>query len=316
MRESLDELFEAFRDVPKPTSAKGCSQGCCMEDDEVRALLDADPRSLTAKQLVPYVDGAFMTLSNVPEFTYLLPGMLRVWSQEIVGDSFQSAFNERFHAALGRRYDGVAQLAPSFIVTQLDTPLREAVVAFMREALLARIGSGRSFIVHGMMTPAHAWFRLLATYGVVTGDVPALWTAWWDLPSPGHAIAAVQYASALICSRKDNPAFPWDRKRGGGSPCLWEYDTLDDKDWIWIPSNVEFLRQTLTPGYLTQKLTEAAAHLASPADRHVAAGLRQVLIAEPTRMQCRIDQLLEMLTTPNWQVRLDKSLEDLKRQEV
>ncbi len=154
MDSSAEELFNAFREVEKPASAKGCSQGCCMEDDEVVALLNADQRSLTAKQLMPYLDGAFVTLSNVPEFTYLLPGMLKVWSKEMFTKEYESAFTQYFHAALGQRCEEVARLAPSFIITQLAPALQDAVVRFMHQALLQRIGSEETLLVQGM-SPTH-----------------------------------------------------------------------------------------------------------------------------------------------------------------
>ena len=120
-----------------------------MEDDEVMALLNANQRTLTANQLTSYVDGAFVTLSNVPEFTYLLPGMLSVWSQEIFNPA-PSAFTERFHSALGQRYEGVTQLAPSFITTQLAPPLKDVVVQFMRQVLLQRIGAESLLSIPGV----------------------------------------------------------------------------------------------------------------------------------------------------------------------
>lgn len=313
MRVPADELFHAFKDVPKPAHAKGCSQGCCMEDADVQALLDADQHLLTAAQLRRYLDAVFVTHGSVTEFIYLLPAMLKTWSEEIFTQAHESVFTQYFHAALGQRYEGVAHIAPSFLVTQLAPSLQQTVVAFMRESMLHRIGSETRLTVRGL-SPTHLWFTVLAAYGVIVPDVEALWNAWWAYPSTGHAVAALQYASCVITGGRGNPIFaPWDRNTGGGAPCLWEYDSIVDEEWRWLPENRDFLQRTLTIPWLEERLSAADARLSAPSAHDCAEKLRRALAADPTRVQLRIDRLLEMLNTPNGDVRLDASFEDRKR---
>ncbi len=302
----VENLYAAFAGVEKPESAKGCSQGCCMEDDDVRALLDFDQRSLSAKQLMAYLDGAFVTLSNVREFTYLLPGMLRIWAEEVMKPS--GAYTEYFHAALGQRYEEVAQLAPSFITTQLSPALQEAVIQFMHEVMLNRIGFEESLSIKGMST-THYWFRVFAAYGALVPDLETLWQQWWAFPTPGHGVAAVQYASCLIFGRQGNPVFaPWDRNKGGGSPCLWDYDAFNDEGWLWFSDSREFLEKTLTVRYLEQKLTEVSGCISDSAPTVTL--LQKALKEDPALVELRIGQLLQMLNTKNSQVRLEESLQN------
>jgi hypothetical protein len=51
---------------------------------------------------------------------------------------------------------------------------------------------------------------------VIFPDIESLWTEWWQMKTAGHAVAAFQYAAALLYEADKNPVFaPWTKDEGG-----------------------------------------------------------------------------------------------------
>ena len=353
MTAAIDCLFEAFGDVEKPGQVRGCDCPFCISAEGIVRLLDADRRTLTCDDLIPYVANVLGTVGGPMDFAYLLPAILKVWAEEMRG--YQSAFNERLHPAL---------LKDGFLHGYLPESRREAVVAFMREALLDRIGCETSLSIlpwgspccpcpetmgrltaqcdevvrlatlavenpkdhaatmeglraqqleavrraeaelkaseveSGPAPATYGWFRHFASYGVIAPDIENLWTRWWSMPNEGCAIAAIQYASCLICDDQDNPVFPpRTGGMGGGAPQLWSYESFGS-DECWRAENVKFLAGTLSVPYLKDKLAEARNRFSDPQRRSRAADLARILEHETHRAGQRIPRLMELLSAP------------------
>lgn len=78
---------------------------------------------------------------------------------------------------------------------------------------------------------------------------------WWNCSSTGRLCAVLQYASVLMYPDEKNPIFsPWTNDAGGGAPVPWETDG-HIFDQSWLPENVHFLRATLNPGYVGERVS-------------------------------------------------------------
>ncbi len=172
-----------------------------------------------------------------PLFTYLLPFCLEAWREDLRGIDGYGGLIEHFYPVLADRQVFDLHL----------TPQQSAVVSeFMRQTILEEIDDQRGLAFQGSRTRPYRWFRALTTYGVLRPDLDRLWTAWWTLNTVGRAIAAVQYISCLMYPENENPVFaPWTPDRGGGPPCLWEFEG-HLYEHRWQEPNVNFLKRILT----------------------------------------------------------------------
>lgn len=201
---------------------------------------------------------------------YLLPVCLQAGHDDLRGVPDYGAFVEHFYPVLADR--GVFD-------THL-TPAQTAVVsAFMRQTILDEIDAQRGLFHSGWGRAVYRWTWALTTYGVVLPDIADLWGDWWRLETTGRAVAAVQYASALMYPDDANPIFaPWTCQEGGGPPSLWEFSG-HLYEHRWQEPNVAFLRRTLTVPAVSDLLERAAAKLSGepehPAASRVLADLPQ-----------------------------------------
>ncbi len=283
---SLASLELAFRDVSKPTEVRGDLYGVDATAQQIQRLLDAKPYTLSADDFSGYV-GYYLTTGGEDDFRYLLPKMLRIWREELAGESW---FPHYLHAHLA---------ATDFIEGHLAADQRDAVVSFMRDALYERISHERLLRIEGK-SDTHLWFERFASFGVIAADMRALWQLVWAAPTIGHARAVAQYASCLICSDSTNPIFaPWNCNQGGGPPRLWGFDSVGF-DERWQEPNVEFLREILTADYLGQRLSAALKQLSEPTERQTVELLLRELDRQHKRTVARCQMLPEMLScTPD-----------------
>lgn len=283
---SIDALMTAFRSVPKPRTVEGCKCGYCPSTEDCLRLLEGDPSTLSVSDLLPYVSSVLQTVGSSSDFTFLLPTLLLSWGKEIT--TRQSGYVEQLHAALTRE---------SFF-SSLPNRLRLAVTQYMRRRILEVLGQQHSLDVRGK-TPVHEWIWVVGSYGVITQDVPALWTEWWQLSYEGYCVAAVQFASLLICDRDRNPVFAaWTPTRGGGPPCPWEYASAGF-DERWDDANISFLQEVLSVPYLEERLQEAEQRMLSEDSVSKAKLVRATLSSEPAPARARISFLLAQLGTPS-----------------
>ena len=204
---------------------------------------------------------------------HLLPVCLQAWHDDLRG--------------LANDYEGfVADFYPlladrSVFDTHLTPAQTTVVSAFMRQSILDEIDAQRGLFHSGLGRAVYRWIMAVTTYGVVRPDIAELWTAWWRVDTTGRAVAAVQYASALMYPDDANPIFAaWTRAEGGGPPSLWEFNG-HLYSHRWQDANVAFLRQTLTVEAVTDLLERAATVLTGEPEHGAA---RKVLADVPARL--------------------------------
>ena len=237
------ELREAFSQVAKPSEVKGDFISMRVSDEHINRLIASDPDSLTERDFEGYVGEVVSYEPGGPDhYVYLLPTMLRIWA-ECLCES-ETAFNAYLNCDLARE---------KILDSYLSPELRNAVTKFMCSALSRRIAKEDSLRVTGA-SQSHEWCDQLNSFGVISSSLPELWSTVWDVAEAGHACAVVQFASCLVFKGEQNPIFDtWTPYLGGGPFELWEYDSMGF-DECWLPSNVKFLRETLSVPYLFDRL--------------------------------------------------------------
>ena len=191
-------------------------------------------------------------------FLYLLPKCLSAWQENLTSSHHPGAV-EKFCAALAKHH-GFRHL--------LSQPQFNAVLSFMRNAILDKIDQEKCLSYSGMHASPYAWISGIGTLGAVFPAVGELWQKWWSCPTVGRACGVLQYASVLMYPDDRNPIFsPWSREVGGGAPVLWDSEGIMDQSWL--PENVEFLRTTFTLNYVRDSISAAAVTLHGKIDSSV-----------------------------------------------
>lgn len=283
---SYEELLQAFKDVAKPTTVEGDPMGLDASTEEIQRLLDADPQTLTMKDFQSYL--GYCTTGGIDDLRYLLPTVLRIWHEEL------NHPQEPLRAPLEYIHEELVRT--DIIDSHLSPAQRTAVVTFMRNSLIERIGQETSLRIEGCLSDTYIWFRCLTSYGTITEDIPQVWKCFWAMPTAGHARAVIQYASCLICVDKHNPVFlPWSRDLGGGAPCLWEYESSGFNE-CWKNANISFLQSTLTPTYLHDHLVAAKSLLTNRSEIDCVNSLLHELQQVPQRASHRCVELPKFLS--------------------
>lgn len=223
-----------------------------------------------------------------PLFVYLLPFCLQAWCHDLRGIDGYGGTIEHFYPVLAERHIFDVHL----------TSKQSAVVSeFMRHAILDEIDDQRGLSFQGSRTRPYRWFGALTTYGVLRPDLDRLWIAWWKLNTIGRAIAAIQYVSCLMYSEKENLVFaPWTPDRGGGPPCLWEYEGHLYAH-RWQGSNVSFLKGILTVQRVRAALIHAVEALVGQPEHDTAAAVLRDLPLCTATLEARCAELPLLLET-------------------
>jgi hypothetical protein len=230
--------------------------------------------------------------------TYLLPFCLEAWRDDLHGlGAGYGGFVEHFYPVLANKHVFDVRLKP----TQTS-----AVSHFMRESILQEIESQRGLTYSGTGARPYRWIRALTTYGVLLTDVDQLWQAWWSSDTIGAAISIVQYASCLMYSQNENPVFaPWTPDAGGGPPSLWEFEG-HLYEHRWLEPNVQFMRQNLNVGQVSNALDRAVERLAGQPEHEIVSEVRSdlPLCVETLAARCaELPSLLETVTRPlEWRI--------------
>jgi hypothetical protein len=74
--EAIERLYAAFADVPKPRQIDACPH--CINEEEIRTLLDTPLRKLSPDELSPYASSVFLTAGSEADFFYFLPRILEI----------------------------------------------------------------------------------------------------------------------------------------------------------------------------------------------------------------------------------------------
>jgi hypothetical protein len=220
---------------------------------------------------------------------HLMPVLLDAWRRDLFGGSAAGfrGFVEYFWPALLRVKTTQVILSDAEI---------GVVMSFMRDAILDRLDAEDSLAFSGMGASPYDWVHSLVSFGVIFPNIESLWTEWWQMKTSGHAIAAFQYASALVYEADKNPVFAsWTKDRGGGPPSLWECG-CHMFDAGWREENLHFLRQTLSVEYIKQRLRAAQRVIKSASANSVASRILADLPVRATLLALRLEQLPTILT--------------------
>lgn len=220
---------------------------------------------------------------------YLTPSLLTAWRKDLFEGSAAgyAGFVEEFWPAL------IQGKALNQTFSEVE---RDAFIAFVRDSILDRLDAEETLHFSGMGASPYKWVSAFVCYGTSFSDVKALWTEWWEMKTSGHAIAAFQYASALMYEENKNPIFEaWTRDQGGGPPPWWECGAMIFNVG-WKQENLDFFKDTLSASYFEQKLQFALSQIKSDHAKKIASRIVDDFPKQRTQLELRIEQLLDLLT--------------------
>jgi len=228
----------------------------------------------------------FHDLGNVdlqPElFRYLFPVCLMDWHESLMRSEACSHGDSEFHRSIvyGRIFERM-----------LSERQRDHVFEFFRDSFVSRLDAERGFKHVGCKLPAFGWTGRLNSLAMMMPRIDSIWTSWWNFASPGRALCAIQYVSALIYVDGENPLWP---TCGGCGPCLWENDShLHEASWL--PANLDFLRSIVTPAYILQRVDLAADRLAAEPEGATARQVAEDARRNRALVESRIAELPTLL---------------------
>ncbi len=255
-------------------------------DDELQRLARTPYKELSFSDLWYYHhDLAYVELQ--PDlFAYLFPACLMDWHLTLMRNEACSHGDSEFHY-------GIKQ---GKVLERMLTPQqRQDVYEFFRDSFLERLDAERGFKQSGSKTPAYGWLHRFNSLGLVMPHIDLLWSSWWNVETPGQAVAVLQYSSGLIYFAGENPLFDaWTPDRGGGGPYLWENDS-GIYDTGWLEPNVDFVRQTLSVEYVLKQAALAAERLATEPEGDLARSISLDAQTNHELLECRIKELPVLL---------------------
>lgn len=71
LQDAVAKLYEAFANEPKPKAIAGCP--CCIENKQIKILLDKSLREIAPDELYSYAFSLFLTVGDEADFKYFLP---------------------------------------------------------------------------------------------------------------------------------------------------------------------------------------------------------------------------------------------------
>ena len=170
-----------------------------------------------------------------------------------------------------------------------------SVMHYMRDSILDRLDIETLLNFSGMSASPYGWIRAFVSVGVLFPSVESLWNEWWQMKTPGHAVSAFQYASALLYDADNNPVFtPWTPDEGGGPPAIWDCG-CHMFDVGWREENLSFLKATLTSDYVEEKLVVALGRIEVGATKQIASRIIHELPSRRTLLALRIEELPKLL---------------------
>jgi hypothetical protein len=76
LSQSIERLYSAFADVPKPRVIEGCP--CCIDSKNIDSLLATPLRNIPSEDLWSYAFSAFLTVGGAADYPYFLPRILEL----------------------------------------------------------------------------------------------------------------------------------------------------------------------------------------------------------------------------------------------
>ena len=274
-------LLEAFGSLPKPTQTAGCDCGSCdLPAAKILSLLDVPPEHLEdCRDVRLYLENVRGTVGTDEDFTFLLPGLARIWAEKDLPDEW---YQENFWDALAKG---------EFMATVLPADLRAALNGFLEAAILRRLGlEARLTRIKGVAA-SHSWSRDLGGFARVSDSLESLWKSWWGVASEGHARAILLYGSHFVYEEPANPFYARQSYNRGGGPCLLE---LGGSPMVyWRDSNRQFLKTALTVDSLEAVFNRAVQRLVDPEEKRLAAEALDWLVRDREGTARRILAFLE-----------------------
>ena len=80
LEESIEQLYTAFADIPRPRHIDGCP--CCITECEIETLLTRDLREIAPEELSTYASCALLTVGSVDDYLYYLPRILHLHAMD------------------------------------------------------------------------------------------------------------------------------------------------------------------------------------------------------------------------------------------
>ncbi|RIK75831.1 MAG: hypothetical protein DCC68_20530 [Planctomycetota bacterium] len=223
-------------------------------------------------------------------FAYLFPACLMDWHRTLLDNEACSHGDSEFHYGV---------VHGNVLEKMLSPKQREQVESAFRDSMLYRLNRERGFVSDGKQPTAYASMARLSSLGLVSHAVPSIFQSWWELESPGHAVAALQYCSALMYFDGENPLFDvWIEGRNVGCVLLWENDS-HFLDRGWSEANVGFLRRFITLERVTQVIRNAADKLCDEPEGALARRVVADLGDRRELLHHRVAELPELLASAN-----------------
>ncbi|HVU89127.1 MAG TPA: hypothetical protein VHD36_17515 [Pirellulales bacterium] len=298
MRISWDRAESIFRSARPVTHVweKQFDYG----DEELRRIAATPRREIKFEDLWYYYHDLCYVELQPDVFAHLFPVCLMDWHETLQRGEPCSKGDSEFHRSI---YGGR-------ILERMVRPgQRQQVFEFFRDSFLDRLALLESLDVEqklGEQDP-FSWLARLNSLALVAPCVPMIWNAWWSIETPGSAVAALQYCAGLAFFDDENPFFQsareWMKELGrslgqDGAAAVYFLDDSYLHDVGWLPENLTFLRDVVTPTYIVERAQEAARRLANSAHAKLASGVVARLQSDPELLISRLGELLHRLENP------------------
>ncbi|MEX1233210.1 MAG: hypothetical protein WEB58_23365 [Planctomycetaceae bacterium] len=269
---SLDRAKYIFGDARPPVTV--WEQQFDYFDEDLQLIARTPLEEIDRDDLWYYHhDLAYVTLQ--PElFRYLFSLCLWDWHLTLRDNVSCSHGDSEFHygIVMGKVFE-----------TMVTPDELKQVCAFFRDSMLERLNQERQLSNLSLQAICRvlAWIHRFNSLGLINPYMDELWRKWWDVSSPGHAIAAIQYISNLMYFDDENPILTLPGiKIPQTRPYLSGTDSYCHAGWL--PENVEFVRKHVTFDYVQTTLENAIERLQSTED---ASAAREIIQAFPDRVE-------------------------------
>lgn len=198
-----------------------------------------------------FLDYQYMTVQE-DLLAFAFPKALEAWARQELGAPAPERFKGEWH--FEGMWDALAYrpIHPEFF----DAAQFDAMTGFFVRVLLARMQQEKSLSFQGSRASPYEWIGLHATLIWQFPIAEKIWKRWWSLDTPELAVCAVQWISAFIYDKDDNPYFkPWTCRDGGGPPTVFETRHMRMK--AAPPANADFICSILTKGGVESVLLRA-----------------------------------------------------------
>lgn len=186
LQESIERLYAAFGDMPKPRLIEGCP--CCIDSKEVDTLVAMSVRAIPPDILGPYASSALLTVGSVSDYLYFLPRILEItatndswWpGPEVTARAIRSSGLDNWPSA---RREALLAYFDAVFTTIMERRKYDKLDGWL--CAIARMGlEVDPYLKQISNAPA----AVLAYFEVNTECLPQrkLSNAFWELPCKGH----------------------------------------------------------------------------------------------------------------------------------